>query len=414
MERVKVNALAVGGDCIGEVISSGSSRSGKKIFLRGTIPGEIVEAEVVKEERNFLTGSLLKVIEPSPFRESPPCPYFERCGGCDLQHMSLAAQREAKCAMVESMLRLQAGVVPQHGVVLRGEELPGLSYRNRIALHVDRQGLIGFYRGGSGEVVPIERCLLASDGLNKFITKLVPFAKFVKEEVASIHVEEHGSEAFLVFKLREDAKEGCLSECIGKIAAGFENCKVTRGERALFTQYHGKPLEAGSPALVPFGHFSQVNAAGNRVLANLVCENVSGSALTELYAGAGNFSFSLAANGAHVAGVEVDAELVRCGRERAASEGASTVTFFQMSCEQYVRTHKLSAIVVLDPPRSGARAVCEALDPAVTVKVVYVSCNLPSFCRDLKILKSRGYRCETVFVVDMFPQTHHVEMVAVL
>ncbi|NDC39325.1 MAG: class I SAM-dependent RNA methyltransferase, partial [Proteobacteria bacterium] len=372
---------------------------GKRAFVRFAAPGELVRIRIDKEEKRFLEGSVEQIIEPSPQRTSPPCHYFSVCGGCDLQHIDIATQRELKRAMVESTLYRQGGVTPRRGVMLSSAELPHLAYRRRATLHLSEAGPLGFYQAGSGVVVPIESCQIVTPALNSAITDLHRFTEALKAHCGAVVLEEDAT--------------GKVSILLVPRVGAEQRLSVPPELKGLFqsTRIKGQVDSSEDEAL---GHFSQVNAVGNAELIRLILGYVTHPHVTDLYAGSGNFSFPLARAGKTVAAVELDPALVATGIRCAKEQKIPSVTFTNASCEKYCKQHTLQESVVLDPPRSGARDVVKRFDPARTKEVVYVSCNLPSLVRDLKILSERGYTLQETVVVDMFPQTHHVETVNLL
>jgi len=412
-----MRALAWGGACIGDVVEcDDQSAVGKKVFIHGTAPGEIVTAESTKEDRRFLSAELRAIESPSPDRVTPPCPYFGTCGGCDLQHLSIQAQREAKRLMVETMLARQSALSPIRGVTLLGPELPALHYRRRIALHVNDQGRIGFYRAGTGEVVDIEECLLARTEINDVLSRLRPLLPPLARAVGGVTIEHHAEQIFLVLRLRgrpPPAERASLLASLVPILSTFPHVEVNGAGEVIAAQEDGVPVAPGQARLIAAGHFSQVNEAANEVLVTAVLQHLGPGDVTDLYAGAGNFALPIARSGRSVEAVEVDPALVLQG-SRASLEAGLPVTWRPMSCEQYLRRHSCRPVVVLDPPRAGAPAVASALRPATTPSVVYISCNLPTLARDLRVLGGNGYRLQQVFVLDMFAQTHHIETISVL
>jgi len=417
--RAKIKALGYGGSFVGEVVASGEEpdpRAGKKVFVREVTPGETVDVEIVKEEQKFILGRLAQVVTPSPGRISPPCPKFGVCGGCDLQHIDLSAQRVAKTEMVRTMLTIQGKLSPQDGVTLLGEDLPGLNYRRRIQLHLDRSGALGFYRPNSTAVVAIERCYLALEPLNEAIVTLRPLAKAIAPIVGGVVLERHGEKTVVILIVRDELDprrmRSDIDGVIEQAAPLFSNLIVRRLSEDLYRQSNGAEI-MGPDSTDAAGHFSQVNAAANEILIETVLAYAEGSSVTDLFAGAGNFALPLARKKMAVTAVELDPALVLYGTRLAREEGLD-VRYVPLPCETFVERHPLSETVVLDPPRAGAKTVVPRFDPAVTKRVVYVSCDLPSLTRDLKSLVERGYIFERLFVVDMFPQTHHVETVAIL
>lgn len=410
--RVKMQGLAVGGACIGEVIDGPAALRGVKAFVPLTLPGELVEARIVERHDRFIQAELLSILESSSDRVAPPCPYYGVCGGCDLQHMNLPAQREAKRQMVEHMLSRQGQIRPREGVTLLGGELPGDRYRTRIGLHVDRSGKLGFYRRGSGAVVDVESCLITSPEVERKYRTLRPALAGAAALVGGVtfdQLDESGT-VQVVVDLRDEAHGVRQPLTIPELRALQQqepSIRIRHRERDL--------LPLADTLQKSAGHFSQVNRFGNSILTNVVTASVSSGDVSELYAGAGNFSLPLAQQGCTVEAVEIDPTLVECGIERAQALGLGTkVQFFTMSCEQFLRVRTPKPTVVLDPPRSGAKEIVQRFDRGLVSTIIYVSCNLPTLVRDLKTLTARGYTVEGVRLIDMFPQTHHVETVTVI
>lgn len=404
---MQLSGLAYGGSCVGAVVAGEESSIGKKAFVPWSVPGETVEADIVSEEKRFLSCELVAVEAPSPDRASPPCPLFKRCGGCQLQHIEGRAQRNYRRRMVEDTLRFQGRIEVAGGVRLIGEELPYYNYRRRIGLHIAESGDAGFYRAGSGEVVDMPYCYLATAAINRELERVRPIIKRHASCLAGAILEEHGDRTFCVLKLRRDLPDAVRSELL----AAIPNLEISREGESVHMQVDSEPL--GDPELYPAGHFSQVNEAGNEILSAQVLAEIDSDRVTELYAGAGNFSLPLAERGAKVRAVELDSSLVAIGRAAAEKRGL-TVEFFNESCESFAKRRPFDPCVVLDPPRSGIRALIPKLLAPGTRKIVYVSCNLPSLSRDLGQLVQGGFRLDRVYVIDMFPQTFHTESVAVL
>lgn len=416
--RAQITALGFGGSFIGEVVGGDpgtESRHGKKVFVRGVAPGETVDVAVVKEEARFIVGEATAVAEPSPERVAPPCPHVGVCGGCDLQHLTLAAQRRLKVDMVSTMLAKHAKVSPRDGVIVRGEELPGFHYRRRIQLHLDRAGNLGFYRAGSNTVVAIGACLLALPPLNRALEQLRPLGPRVADVVGGITLECVGDAVVGILNVRPELDPKRQAGAIATARRAVEvvpiDLIVRHRARDLYRRRGGVESACDEPDSA--GHFSQVNPAANTALVEVVSRAVETAEVTDLYAGAGNFTLPLARAGRQVTAVELDPALVLAGSRAARAEGLA-VTYVPLHCEVFVERHPLAPTVVLDPPRAGAREVMGRLDPRTTRRVVYVSCDLPSLARDVKIAVERGYVFEHLSVIDMFPQTHHVETVAIL
>ncbi len=407
--RVRITALTYGEAAIGEIQEG--DHKGLKMFVPLTIPGELIDATITEVHERYRKGSAHAIIEPSPHRIAPPCPLFGTCGGCSHQHIEIGAQREEKRRMVEAMLLRQFGVAPSRGVMLAGVNLPAYGYRRKILLHVGPDGAIGFYRSGTRDVVDVAQCPLASERLNDVYIWIRNQKDLPWSHCATLILEEQGSDLHAVVRIREESpKDDSVREAFReRLRSRFQSVEV----KHLDIREHDQDNAAEDPTTA--GHFSQVNTAGNAVLQDLVTTLTPGADVVELYAGAGNFSLPLARSGKVVQAIEVDPRLVEVGTQRAAKEHLSErLRFSRMSAEQYVKRDRLSPTIILDPPRSGAKAVAERLARGSDVsECVYVSCSLPTLGRDLQILGKGGFRIDEIHVVDMFPQTFHVELVAV-
>lgn len=415
---VRLAALTVGGACIGEAVSESDQAStqqpspGKKIFIRETAPGELVTAQIVAEQPNYLTAKVSRILQPSPARVAPPCPLFGRCGGCDLQHIEISAQRLAKLDMIKSMLQKHAGLDVSSFLQDASDNLPAYNYRYRCELHLDLNGQMGFYASGTGTVVDCKHCLLLVPSLSDYLARYGSVLRSMASHIAAVRVEALneavGSEVTVVLKLRPESKDPLSDPRLIEFVRANRGIKIIQDRKVILDS-------AQAVASGAVGHFSQVNQYGNKRLQELVREYTQGQHITELYAGAGNFTFPLAATGANIDAVESEQALVQAGNAEAARLGITDrVRFFALSSEKYVRTKNLHPTVLLDPPRSGAKFPCKAIAQSKVTDITYVSCNLASFTRDLQILSSSRFKLTKLAFVDMFPQTHHVELVAKL
>lgn len=411
---VRTHALAYGGACIGEMICPGP-RNGKKALVRGTIPGEELRGKIVKETKNLAHVALDHLLSTSPDRITPPCRYYGTCGGCDLQHIDIGVQRELKREMVETALTYQAKLVPDEGVTLLTVDLPSYHYRNRVSLHVDTDGRIGFYKARSGEVVDIDNCLLAAPLLNEGLGAVRRQGKSLAHYVGGITLEVVGSDVSLLIALREKTrktKEFCQSSALDRLKDSFSQITVTQKGRVVSAAV---PQNAEVVSARPHGRFFQINEEANSFLVSRVTTLVSTDEVTDLYSGFGNLSLPLAEQGNLVDAIEIDEALVSYGEFLAKERNLKgRISFYKESCEAYLKKHPLRSTVILDPPRSGAHAFAKSCFPEDAAEIIYVSCSLPSLSRDLQVLVTNGFQLRHVGVIDMFPQTHHVETISYL
>ncbi|MCB0337901.1 MAG: class I SAM-dependent RNA methyltransferase, partial [Bdellovibrionales bacterium] len=245
---------------VGRVVSDqGNGMLGKTVFLDQIIPGEEAHIEIVKDKRNYAHGSVLAVLSESSERVKPPCEYFDACGGCDMQHIDVAAQRKFKREFVESSLLKKFGSLPKRGVVLAGEGLPSVHYRNRIQLHIDADGNTGFYRRGSRSIVAISKCLIADRSLNEAIEKIQRIPK--KELAAAVCIEcLLGESVMVIVHPRRSHRQ--------LPAHGFPLLKKQFPDLQIMSKSPG----AGNV----MSSFAQVNMEGNKVLQACVRDLIEG------------------------------------------------------------------------------------------------------------------------------------------
>lgn len=371
MERervIKIDALAFGGEGIGR-------DEGKVVFVPGTAPGDRLRVRVLSDHGRFERAEALELIERSQDRVEPPCPVFGVCGGCQWQHIRYESQLRWKEQFVrESIERIGKISEPQILPILGAPE--PWNYRNRIQLKSDFEGKLGFFAAGTHRVVPIQECLIADKRLNS--------------------------------RLRE-----------------LQDSEQTRGDLTL--SVNGGGVVETHHAVEEEGIFSQVNPVQNRRLIETVLQFAFGNSelvfsrkktVVELHAGAGNFTIPLAERAGQVLAIEENKHAVSEGQKRQEKSGASNIEWIEGGAEwglkKIYRKKMKPDLLVLDPPRRGAK---EILDLILVVRprlIVYVSCDPATLGRDLYQLTRRYYRLEVVQPIDMFPQTYHVESVAQL
>jgi 23S rRNA (uracil1939-C5)-methyltransferase len=390
-----IESLAFGGEGIGRELDENQAPIGKKTFIPFSIPGETLEAVITKEEKNLARASIASILTESTDRVDPPCPVFGECGGCQLQHVNLNKQRQLKLEMVKGFFDRQLGKPPTNGVFLLDTGAREYGYRNRLRMKIQR-GKLGYFAAGSNDFIHIDQCLLGEDILNDALRLLMKTPKLLPSSATDVLVERNGSGA-----------EVCLYE-----------------KRNLLTRYSYNPqkgslapaaarTQAYSDEASTVEHFSQVNSEANEVLVDAVISRITEERLIDLYAGAGNFSIPAAQNGQQVDAVELDPALCSIGRTHAEELGIS-IRFHSLPCEKFTFPQGFTGSVILDPPRRGAADILPALLGSGVQQIIYVSCSLPELCRDLRPIIEKGFVFQEALVVDMFPQTGHVEVVAVL
>jgi tRNA/tmRNA/rRNA uracil-C5-methylase (TrmA/RlmC/RlmD family) len=385
-----VGHFAHGGHCLAR------AGDGRIVFVRHALPGERVRARVTEQRREYLRADAIEVLDASPDRVTPPCPWAgpDRCGGCDLQHVAPAAQAELKAAVVREQLVRLGGMSAAEvaGVRVRTVDGPadGTGWRTRVRYTVDSTSRAGLLKHRSHEVVPVDRCLIAHPavGAAAVLDRTWPDADAV-EVVASATGE------VTVLSHRGAGRTTRVSG------------PPTAVERAV-----------GREWTVPVGSFWQVHPAAADTLADAVLATLEprpGERAWDLYGGVGLFAAALAARigPGGVTLVEGDARAAAAARRNVRG-----VTVVQSDVERAVLERARPRlpdpdIVVLDPPRAGAgRRVVRALVDRAPRAVAYVACDPAALARDVRTFRDAGWRLAGLTGYDLFPMTHHVECVA--
>lgn len=399
--RLTIEALVHGG--------RGLARAEGVVFVPFVLPGETVEAEIVEKRKGYAVARLEAVLEPSPRRAEPPCPWFVRCGGCQWQHIAYDAQVEFKEAILRESLRRIGKQDPPFLPPLTG--LP-YGYRRRASFQVGPDGSVGFFGAHSHTLVPVERCLLLDPPLNA----LLPALASQRERLHGLKAVEaaSGQEGILLGLYGDPPKRAAL-EAMREALPGVAGVVHVRSEA--FAGALSVTIPHGDTGLtVGAGSFFQANAALNDRLveaAGDALEPLGGKAVLDAYAGGGNFAFALARRAASVMAVESASSSVADAKATRRRLGLENVKILKETFER-ARPRKAFDAAVVDPPRTGLSpkglAVLLDLQPR---RLAYVSCEPSTLARDLGALSER-YRVVSVRLADMFPQTAHIEAVAAL
>ena len=389
-------------------------RDGKIMFIRGAIPGELVEVFIEQKKKDYSLATTRHIIEPSPFRRKPPCPVFGTCGGCQLQFMEYEKQVSVKEEILLDALRrigeMDITLMPS----MTGKEF---RYRHRAQLKVSARGAVGFYKEGTRDVVDIEECPLVVDEINGFLRKV---RDVDLRGVRELHVSSGDTMTLLVKgTISEDALQGFMDRGISGIA--LEN-----GE-SLGKDYVTLDLNGLRYSVTPWSFFQSHWSLNREVVAEVIGQLIpmEQTRVLDLYAGAGNFSLPLSRIAQEVVAVEENAAAVEDGKRNLMLNGIKNCTFVHGSVGKNLVSRKKDVMtrlfeeapygcILIDPPRTGLPADCiKKVMDAGSERIVYVSCNPATLARDLK--KMRGqYEVESVRMVDFFPNTYHIEALTFL
>lgn len=403
LPALEVGPVAHGGHCIAR------TDEGQVVFVRHALPGERVRVRMTEARKGFLRADAVEVLRASPDRVIPPCPWAgpDRCGGCDFQHASLAAQRELKGTVVREQLVRLGGLPPEEvdALAVQVEALPpvpgepdGLGWRTRVQYTVDYGSRAGLLKHRSHEVVPIDECRIAHPSVRAATVDGVGVLDREWPDLDGVEVLASVTGDVTVLGRRGRDRPRLVS------GPG----KVT--ERALGREWR-LPAEA----------FWQVHPAAADALAATVVQVLAprpGERAWDLYGGAGLFAAALAPHldgSGRLTVVESDPAAVRAAKANLAD--LTTVTVVASDVERALGNPRWRSVdlVVLAPPRSGAGpAVVGAIVARRPRAVAYVACDPAALARDVRAFRAAAWRLADLRAFDLFPQTHHVECVALL
>ena len=419
-QRLSIQRLANDGRGIGFV-------DGRTWFVEGALPDEEVEARVLAARSQIVEARSERVLSSSSRRRVEPCPHARVCGGCNLQHLGATDQLELKRRSLAEQLSRLAGIEPQvWAATLSGPEF-GYRRRARLAVRWDNKARrldVGFRASASQDIVSIRECHVLVQPLQSILPALLAVLHELDKPQAIGHVELFSGTAEAVL-VRHTA---VLIETDLQRLKAFAQAHDVQ----LWLQGEGQPQPLEHTYALGYrlpawdlelawrpGDFVQVNAPVNEAMVAQALEWLApetGERVLDLFCGLGNFALPLARNGAQVVAIEGVAEMVERARTNAAHNGLVNAHFYQADLSKPLVEAQWAkegfAAVLLDPPRDGAFEIVRQMTTLGARRVVYVSCNPATLARDAAELVRQGYQLKRAGVLDMFPQTAHVEAMA--
>jgi 23S rRNA (uracil1939-C5)-methyltransferase len=388
------------------------------VFVPFAAPGDRAEVEVDERRRGYVRARVTRLLASGPDRVPPFCPVFERCGGCQWQHVAPEAQRAAKRAVVAEQLARLGGLrtVDVRPTVAASDR----AYRSRVTLAIHERRL-GYHRARSHALVEVDACPIAAEPVSAAIPLAAAWVASDAPPLTSLTIAAAPRGVVLVGEMAEPpSAEMCARAEAWRAARPEMQGLVLRAPRTrlvLGDPLVQVPLEADLHLDVPADAFAQVNPALNPSLVATVCAEAGGGPgmqALDLYCGAGNFALPLARRGARVLAIDTAPLAIDAGRANAARIGAAGARFV---CDDVVGALARAPrgrldVAVLDPPRHGAAAALRPLARHRPARIVYVSCDPATLARDARTLGAGGYRLVAAQPFDCFPHTHHVETVA--
>ena len=427
--QLTIEKLVYGGDGLAR-LPADEQGPGKAVFVPFVLEGERIEASLLEQKRGFARGKVEAILQASPHRGEPECPYFRHCGGCNYQHISYEHQLEVKAAILRENLRRIAKIELETTIKIHPS--PPWNYRNRSRLQIRMapEFTLGYFKLSSHEVLPVEQCPISSPLINRAVAAFWRMGRehSVPDGIHQIEFFANADDTQLLIEASFEpgtsntpVKEwaatllNTLPELAGIVVFESEISTTTgiavgtrsagSGARELIYQTDDAPYQVSA------GSFFQVNRYLINELAKIVAGEREGETVLDLYAGVGLFSTVLSRRFAQVIAVESSqtsyADLLQ--------NSPSNVKAFQATTADFLRSPGSKSrpdLVVVDPPRSGlGESVVQSIVGLGAHRMTYISCDPATASRDLAGLFSAGYRIEQVYLIDLFPQTYHLESV---
>lgn len=390
--------------------------NGKALFIPGLLPGERGEVTLTEDKRQFARGAVKRRLNDSPDRETPPCPHFGVCGGCQQQHASVALQQRSKSHALARLMKQEVDDI------IAAEPW---GYRRRARLSLNYQPKtqtleMGFRKASASEIVNVVRCPVLAPSLEAAIPSLRECLQSLEAVRHLGHVELVLADNGPLMVLRHTAPLPAADrEKLERFSHSHGVALFLAPESAILEQVSGElPWYTSDGLRLTFSprDFIQVNDKVNQQMVDRALAWLDiqpDDRVLDLFCGMGNFTLPLAKRAASVVGVEGVAALVAKAQENAQQNGLQNVTFFHENLEDDVTKQPWAqhgfTKVLLDPARAGAAGVMQHVLKLSPKKVVYVSCNPATLARDSEALLNAGYTMSHLAMLDMFPHTGHLE-----
>ena len=419
--RVRIESVAYKGYGVARI-------DGKVVFVPYTMTGDEAWIEITEEKKTYSTARLNEIIKPSPGRVNPPCPYFGSCGGCQWQHIDYSIQVEQKKEILGETLKRLGGLKEIPSITVTPSPKP-YDYRVRVQLKVKAKAM-GYYQQRSHRIVDIDHCPISHPLVNQIIRKLREALETLSrmEEIEINVSPEEGRGVLLFHPHSYDQRAEYFMKELLRSQPMLKGIAITRkdgfrlfGDPTLnFTIPRSQEREKRDLNLrISPGSFFQVNPEQNQRLVQTVLqfsEVDQEGRVIDLYAGAGNLTLSLAMEAREVLGIEENRMAFEDAQFNAERNGIKNGHFIQGRVEDVFLDWKREPpdLIVLDPPRTGCKTILDQVVRLKPKKIIYVSCEPTTFARDLGLFSERGYFLQRLSLIDIFPQTYHMETVGLL
>ncbi len=402
-----------------------AKKDGKTYFIPYVLPKEEVSIKEYQQKKDYIVAYPENIIKPSPYRIEPLCKYFKICGGCDFLHTTYEYQLSLKKDILIDQLK-RIGKIETYIEKIIPSTNP-FNYRNRVQLKFDGKNL-GFYKRDSHEVVDIDSCLITKEDINKIINPLKRFLFKYAISPNQIQIFSNGKNEKLLKFVFSDSSQIAnvihdltlyreeIDEKIKGVGLYIKEDRVILiGEDIIFENVKDYKFR------VSIDSFFQVNIFQIENLIDEVVNEFKDSSykkVVDFYCGVGTLTIPVCNYVKNVLGIESNPEAVKDAKANVKHNKLSNVKFLKAKTDKGLKYGKdfIPDVVIFDPPRSGLnkKIIFEISDIKSIEKVIYVSCEPSTLARDLKDFTSRGFKLKSIKLLDMFPQTYHIESISVL
>lgn len=434
-EIVELTGLTQGNNAVGRLVS------GKTVFVEKGVPGDVVEVEIAKDSKRYCEARITSVIEPSPMRVIPHCPFYAQCGGCPWMQVAYDEQVRAKRAnVIEQLVRI-GGKQRECAEGLVSATIPSkreFNYRNKIELHAaynkSKNGRfeLGFHHPGSHRIVETKSCPVAAKAIEKSPASLRGALRYAQgnQDLGIFRVGVRTSDRtksteialwttpgpFPRARVASILQDSLKATSVVRVMADPGKARKIKGVEVLAGKGYWEEKLLGLSYKVSAPSFFQVNSAQAETMIKLALEGLAidaGSYCADLYCGVGTFTLPLAEHCGEVFAVESQASSVRDLRRNLEMNDLYAEVIGGDAARELPELGELDGLVV-DPPRVGlAPSVSEDIAATNTKRFAYVSCNPSTWARDVALIEATGYRLISATPVDLFPQTYHIETVSI-
>jgi 23S rRNA (uracil1939-C5)-methyltransferase len=424
--KLTIEKMIYGGDGLAHLPADDSGR-GKTAFVPFVLPAEEIQARVTEEKPSFIRATAEKILTASPQRTEAPCPYFQSCGGCHYQHTPYQNQLQIKSQILRETLARTAKIEWKEDITVHAAE--PWNYRNRTRMKLQHAPFaLGYYKFNSHELLPVEQCPISSLLINKAIAVVWKLGRAAALDASIVEIEffANANDDKLLFEIYLSTKGN--DALLERSAAGlFKSLKSELPELSGVAAFFQGPAaqsfgyEAADSLLyetslakfrVSAGSFFQVNRFLINDLLTTATAGASGALAWDLYAGVGLFSAALVKSFERVIAVEAgaaSADDLKHNAPRSVKPVQSTIEAFLNPKGKRPKPD----FILVDPPRAGLGSkTAKQLAAVEAPQITYVSCDPATLARDLRVLLDAGYQIEQLHLMDLFPQTFHIETIA--